>query len=175
MVLLGRSDPLAAQSGHPALIPTSTQKGKGMTVTAQVEVALVHAMVLSQCCDLEVREGKKRPGIQYIALSPLLDIPYPIKIDPDKLQQLRNNSNPLIEAGRSFINLFHVPQQPPLPDEKMIDYNVIASVPVSEYEYILGNKVLQMTDRHRIRLKNKMSVSYGRYTQEKKDAGLVPE
>jgi len=175
MVLLGRSDPLIAQSGPPTLIPTSTQKGKGTTVTAQVEVALVHAMVLSQCCDLEIREGKKRPGISYMALSPLLDIHYSIKTDPDKLQRLRNNSNPLIEAERSFINLFHVPQQPPLPDEKMIDYNVIVSVPVSEYEYILGNKVLQMTDAHRIRLKNKMSFSYGRYTQEEKDAGLVPE
>jgi len=136
IVLLGRSNPLASPSEHPALVPTSIQKGKGTTLTAQVEVVVVHAMVLSQCCDLEVREGKKRPGIPYIALSPLLDIPYPIKTDPDKLQQLRNNSNLLIEAERSFINLFHILEQPPLPDEKMVDYNAIVSVPVSEYDYI---------------------------------------
>jgi hypothetical protein len=50
------------------------------------------------------------------------------------------------------------------------------SCPVLWVHYnILGNKVLQMTDAHRIRLKNKMSVSYGRYTQEEQDAGLVPD
>ncbi len=132
-------------------------------------------MVLSQCCDLEVREGKKQPGVLYIALSPLQDVPYQIRIDAVKLEQLRNNSDPLLKDARSFINLFHIHQQSPLSDEKIIDYNAIMSVPVSEYNYLLSNKVLQMTDRHRIRLKEKMSLSYGRYTQEERDAGFVPE
>lgn len=175
MLLLGQSrpvDPLAAE--HPALTPVSAQKGKPATLTAQIEVMLIYAMVVSHCCDLEVREGKKRPDLLYIAMSPLLDIPYLIRTDNDRLQQLRDNSNPLINAGRSFINLFHIPQHPPLPSEKMIDYNIIISVPAKDYEYVLGNKVLQMTDEHRIRLKNKMSFNYGRYTQEERDAGFVP-
>jgi hypothetical protein len=48
-------------------------------------------------------------------------------------------------------------------------------MPVSEYNYILGNKILQMTDEQRIRLKRKMAYSYGRYTQEEEKAGLIPD
>jgi len=85
------------------------------------------------------------------------------------------SKRPILKNARSFINLFYISQQSPLSDEKIIDYNAIMSVPVSEYGYLLSNKVLQMTDKHRIRLKEKMSLSYGRYTQEERDAGLVPE
>lgn len=138
--------------------------------TCQVDARIVFAAVISQCCDLEPRQGN-RIAQPTIALARLAPIPRSVLNDPPQLADLRSNSDPRIE-GAGFLNLFHVPAHDRLNgDEWMVDFGQVFSIPSSEFPAILQRKVLQMDDDSRIRFKIRLSASFARITAEEAALG----
>jgi hypothetical protein len=133
--------------------------------TCQVQARICFAAVVSQCCDLEPRQGN-RIAQPTIALARLAPIPKNLLSDARRLADLRSNSDPRVE-GAGFLNLFHVPEHDRLNGhEWMIDFGQLFSIPSSEFPAILQRKVLQMDDDSRIRFKIRLSSSFARFTDE---------
>ena len=138
--------------------------------TCQVEARIGFAAVISQCCDLEPREGN-RITQPTIALARLAPIPGSIANDPQALADLRTNSDPRI-LGAKYLNLFHVPAHDRVDGgEWMVDFGQVFSIPSSEFPSILQRKVLQMDDDLRIRFKIRLSASFARITPEEAALG----
>lgn len=129
--------------------------------TVQNKLASGPAVVLSQCCEISKENGVK---LTSIILAPLRDVS--TATHPDKVQELID-SNELDEAsGRdfSFLKYFYVPQHPSLPFPRggVVDYSKIFSVRKSSFDFLLGKKVLQMTDEKRGALALKLAVYFYR-------------
>ena len=138
--------------------------------TCQVESRIAFAIIISQCCDLEPREGN-RIEQPTIALARLAPIPRGIVESPTSIAALRSNSDPRV-PGASYLNLFYVPSRPELHGKEwMVDFGQTASIPSNEFPAILGRKVLQMTDDSRIRFKIRLSASFARFTEEEWSSG----
>jgi len=155
------------QSSNFQLTAVSEEKNGFTQLTAQVKVLRVFAVVISQCCDLEMRSSKLT--IPAFAVTPLTPVPYQINSSPEKLATLQENSL------ESFINLFYVLRHDPLKADHVVDFNRIISLPKAEYEFALSQKVLQMTDKARVQFKMKLSSHFGRPTQEEISANLYPK
>lgn len=161
---------LKTQEKQPTnLIALTEKKTKyGLTgFTAQIKVYYGYFIILSQCCDLAKRE-KGKPDISAFVASPLVDIPYGVSKDIDKLSKLKANRQD------SFINFFYIPQHLPLVKDFVVDFNCLVSFPRSQYEFIRSQKVLQMTDKSRVTFKIKLGNHFARPTQEERDANIYP-
>jgi hypothetical protein len=133
--------------------------------TCQVQARIGFAAVISQCCDLEPREGN-RITQPTIAVVRLVTIPDKIFKDSAALSALRDNSDPRI-PGTRFLNLFHIPVHARIDNrEWMVDFGQVFSIPSSEFPAILDRKVLQMDDDTRIRFKIRLTASFARFTEE---------
>jgi hypothetical protein len=121
-------------------------------------------MVLSQCCDLELR-NRKLVALAFI-IAPLFEIPKSTVAEADKYAALKQN------IPTEHTSYFYVEAQPPLPTEYRVDFARVASIPNTEYDVALKNKVLQLSDEMRIRLKLKLSHYGGRPTPEELAAGV---
>jgi hypothetical protein len=86
---------------------------------AHVKVINRYSIILSQCCDLELQNGKLQA--HSFVISPLSSIPHTVKTSPEKLQLFQANTY------NDFVNYFYIPQQPPLPDAFAIDFGRLVS------------------------------------------------
>jgi hypothetical protein len=133
--------------------------------TCQLQARVGFAVVLSQCCDSEPREGN-RIEQPTIALARLAPVPKSILNDPSSISDLRSNADPRL-PGAGFLNLFYVAPHDRLAGrEWMIDFNQVFSIPSTEFPAILDRKTLQMNDDSRIRLKVRLSASFARFAEE---------
>ena len=133
--------------------------------TCQFEARIGFAAVISQCCDLEPREGN-RIAQPAIAVARLVPIPRSIRADVSQFAKLCSNSDPRVE-GAGFLSLFYVPPHDRLLGQDwVIDFGQLFSMPSSEFPAILQRKVLQMNDDFRVRFKVRLSSSFARFTEE---------
>jgi hypothetical protein len=162
------ADPAASVGGIFSLSAVTERESGVHWFTAQVQVSRGYYIVLSQCCDLERCNGKLEAPAFVVAS--LVDIPYPIRTDPEKLRNLQQN------RLQDFVNLFYIPQYSPLPQAHMVDFSMPVSVPRSEFDFALSGKVLQMTDEARVCFKVKLISHFGRLTSEEQEiyANLYP-
>ena len=164
--LIGEPNHQTLSDERPDLI-AETIKKQGVTLfTAQVQVFRGFGIIISQCCDLALRSGKLE--VPAFVISPLVEISYNLQNNSEKLSKFQENSL------HSFVNLFYIPQQEPLPKSYMVDFNRMVSLPRTEFNFVLSKKVLQMTDEDRVKFKIKLSHQFGRATQEEIAAGLFP-
>ena len=172
LVLLGRINPQAAQSPTPALSSvTRTHRDDPNWLTAQLPVRLSFCAVISQCCDLEPRNG--RILMPAFAVARLIPIPRSILADAQRLASLRSNKDPREPTDPGYVNLFYVPQHERLNGKEwVVDYNQTIAIPGSEFPAILRRKILQMEDEWRVKFKIKLAVSLARLTDEEREAGL---
>jgi hypothetical protein len=166
--IIGRpSEDSHSQDSALTLSPVvSRVKDKIDHFNAQIEVVRGYSIVLSQCCDLALHNGK--PKAPYFVVSPLLDILYPITNDPEKFALFKENTLD------NFLSQFFIPQQSPLSQDYAVDFGRLVSIPKSGYSFALKNKVLQMDDKSRVRLKLKLAHHFGRPTQDEMEAGIYP-
>jgi hypothetical protein len=148
-----------------ALNPVATKKDGFELYEAQLKVFRGNFIVLSQCCDLALNEKGKHEAHAFV-LSPLINIPYPVQQDPEKLAALIANT------FEHYVNFFFISQKPPLQQDYAVDFGRLVSVVRAAYPHILKNKVLQMTDEHRMRLKIKFGSHFGRPTKEEIESGI---
>lgn len=115
-----------------------------------------YVMVISQCCDLEVKQSGL-PKTTSIVLAPILDIPPSISNDPDKLAKLKANS--IVE----FINFYFLSNYPPtLAIDHLVNLNRLFSMSREGFPFLLSRKALEMTVDARFQLKSKLQYNFSR-------------
>lgn len=155
---------------QPNLVALTENKPKeGLAIfTAQIKVSYGYFILVTQCCDIAKRD-KGKPNLSAFVVSPLLEVPYPIRKDTEKLTELQANNQ------GSFINFFYIHQEQPLSQDHVIDFNRVVALPRSQYDFALARKVLQMTDKDRVRFKLKLGSHFARPTQEEREAQIYPD
>lgn len=155
---------------QPHLLALTENKPKeGLAIfTAQVKVFYGYFILITQCCDIAKRD-KGKPTLSAFVVSPLLEIPYQIRKDTERLTELQANNQ------GSFINFFYIHQHQPLSQDNVIDFNRVVALPRAQYDFALSRKVLQMTDKDRVRFKLKLGSHFARPTQEERDAQIYPD
>lgn len=155
---------------EPNLLALKENKQKeGLSVfTAQIKVYYGYFILITQCCDIAKRE-KGKPNISAFVVSPLLEVPYQIRQNLEKLTELKANNQ------GSFTNFFYIHQHQPLLQDNVIDFNRVVALPRSQYDFALSRKVLQMTDKERVRFKLKLGSHFARPTQEERETQIYPD
>jgi hypothetical protein len=156
----------------PSILPVNTiHRDDPNWITAQVPVRISFAVVISQCCDLEPRHGRFR--LPAFAVARLIPVPKAIAEDESKLASLRSNKDPRDLTEPGYINFFHIQSHEKLENrEWVVDFNQTLSIPGSEFQTVLSNKLLQMDNGSRVRFKIKLGVSMARLTEEENKEGL---
>lgn len=172
VAILGRLTPETSQPDVPKLSAiTNTHREDQNWLLAQVPVRLSYCAIVSQCCDLEPRNGKL--DIPTFAAARLRPIPKAILSDPQRLASLRANKDPRGGSDPGYINLFHIPAHVLLDKKEwIVDYNQIFCIPREEFPSILKRKILQMEDDWRVKFKIKLATCLTRMTDEEIKAGL---
>ena|SRR5882724_3086661 len=170
--ILGRLPPEVTQPLIPRLPAlTSTHRDDSQWLTAQIPIRLSFCAVISQCCELEPRNGQI--GIPVFALARLIPIPKQILADVQRLTSLKSNKDPRDGSDPGYVNLFYVPARPELNErEWTIDFNQTVSIPSKEFPAIMRAKKLQMEDEWRVKFKIKLATCLARLTSEERAAGL---
>jgi hypothetical protein len=172
VVLLGKVSAGHLQSAAPSLdAVTSVHRDDPAWLTAQLPVRRSFCCVISQCCDLEPRNG--RILMPAFALARLIALPKRILADPQRLTSLRANKDPRESRDPGYINFFYIPPHERLNQKEwVVDFNQTISIPGSEFPSILKNKVLQMENEWRVKFKIKLAACLARLTEEERGAGL---
>ncbi len=145
---------------------TKTERNQPM-YSLQLDTRLSTAVVISQCCTLEPREGS-RITAKAIALARLVPVPKEVLKNEERLAELRLNSDPR-KPGAQFVNVFWIAPHEKLGNrEWIVDYAQVCALPAGEFPAILSRKALQMTDDSRIRFKTKLASSFARLTDEER-------
>jgi hypothetical protein len=173
--VLGRVD---HQESRPDLpyprIVTIPREHRNRTdcVTAQMKLRFSPGAVLAHCCELELRNGKCL--LPMIPIARLIAVKVSIANDAAKIASLRMNKDPRNPEDPGYIDYFYLAADDRLSNvEWVVDYCQISSVPGTEYGALLRRKVLQLSDRERVRFKIKLAAFIGgRLTDEELDLGL---
>src|SRR5437867_6472410 len=97
-------------------------RGDPNWLTGQVPMRLSFCAVLSQCCDLELREGKFR--MHAFAVARLIPIPEGTRVDPQRLASLMANKDPRDPTDPGRIDYFYIPAHERLDGKEwLVDYN----------------------------------------------------
>jgi hypothetical protein len=170
--LLGRMDQETSQPAVPKLSAvTSTHRGDSNWLVAQVPVHLSFCAIISQCCDLELKNGQLL--MPAFAVARLIPIPRSIAEDAQRLSSLRSNKDPRSGSDPGYIDFFHISVHDRLGNKEwIVDYNQTVSIPGREFPSILSRKILQMEDGWRVKFKIKLAICLARITEEERSAGL---
>jgi len=128
-------------------------------VSGMIKLQVTSAIIISQCCDVQLNNGKLE--VPNFVLAPLdLVKSYPsFKVTAD-LEILKKN-----ELGR-FTNLFYLDPTPPISEQSVVNFNRTFCLQKEDYEIVLSRKVLQMTDESRVKFKLKLAHHFGRPTDD---------
>ncbi|MFY9225594.1 MAG: hypothetical protein WAQ98_23155 [Blastocatellia bacterium] len=161
--ILGNPTKTHFSNSSPSLSAISYIKKKTNFFTIQLKAFYGFSIVLSQCCDLAKRDDGKLEVPAFV-LAPLVEVPYPILTNLNKLEALQKNET------TSFVNRFYIPKNEILPIDFIVDFAVLVSIPREEIDFVLSRKILEMTDESRLKFKAKLGLHFGRLTQEEKEA-----
>ena len=170
--LLGKIIPDFPPRPVPVIaVVTNTHRDDPNWLVAQIPVRLSYCAVITQCCDLELRNGTLR--MPAFAVARLITIPKSIASDPQRLTSLRGNKDPRSGTDPGYINFFHIPAHPQMgSSEWIVDYNQVVSIPGREFPAVLTRKILQMEDDWRVKFKIKLALCLARMTDEERKAGI---
>ncbi len=160
ILVLGRpTTPTIIPGQETTLSPVIGARGENKdAVLVQMYARQGYSIILSQCCDLALREGGKMNSPAFV-VAPLADVPYSIRTNDDRLELLKQNSL------EHFTSLFYLPCTAPLSSEMAVDFSRMASIANKDYSHAIAGKLLQMTDESRVKLKTKLAGHFGRPTE----------
>jgi hypothetical protein len=144
--------------------PLETRHGRNW-LRIETAAAYGFCVVLSQCCDLQLNNG--RIAQSTIVVSPLRLVADKERQEPKRTERILKNYDDTQQIGK-----YYIPENAPLNADYLVDFSFVAAIPNSEYNTLLGAKVLQLTEIERVSFKRKLSSFFGRPTQEELDAGL---
>jgi len=161
------------QTPHPKVVAVPIEhRSSRDCVMALAKTRLCLGAVLAHCCELELRNGKCL--LPTIPIARLVPVKPAILNDEAKIASLRGNKDPRNQDNPGYIDYFYLEPHERLNDrEWMVDYCQISSVPGTEYPALLRQKVLQLSDRDRVKFKIKLAAFLGsRLTDEELTQGL---
>jgi hypothetical protein len=164
MQVLAQIQSVEDQHPYPTVEPSLiTHRQNPNYFIGQVKMCLSFGVVLSHCCELELRHGNLIGAA--FCVGRLVQIRDNIRRIPEKLASLRENPDPRRNEppGPGYIDYFYIEAHEHLARQDwMVDFSQVISFPKSEYGRLLGLKRLQMDDTSRMKLKIKLTTYYGR-------------
>lgn len=173
LVVLGQIDHAAgAHPTHPRINTLPREhRNQQDCFTGQTKMRLAPAAVISHCCELELRSGKCL--LPSIAVARVMPVKRAILNDADKMASLKGNRDPRDPSSPGYRDYFYLePDQKLGPGEWVVDFSQIASVAATEYQRLVQQKILQLTDRERVKFKIKLAAYLCRLTDEEQDQRL---
>jgi hypothetical protein len=139
--------------------------------TAVVPVRFGFCAVLSNCCDLEPRNG--RVQTHAVALARLRPIPNDIRSNSALFGSLRANKDPRDRNDPGYIEYFYLQAHELLQGaDWRVHYSQIVTLPTTDIMLLLRKKILQLSDRERMKFKIKLGFTLMRPSEEEIRAGL---
>lgn len=141
----------------------------GSSLVAQLTFSEAFCVVLSQCCDLAIRDGEPCKT-DFIVCCVLREYSRGHQEkDPARFKQVR--LNPLSDFGSSYF----FARKKPLLSHFVAELSNTFSVPKKSYPDLAARKILQLTDAERVHFKKKVASFFGRATDEETTAKLWTE
>ena len=128
-----------------------------LTVQASFRVGL--GVVVSQCCDCQVRRENGRDVYPRLVVAPM----HPVqgRIRSDDMESLKANSL------TDFLDIYYLAASPPrLQEDYYVDLGAMVALSSDWYPSVLHGKILQMADKERVNLKLKIGHYFARPTDE---------
>lgn len=157
----------------PALSPaTHAERDDREWLTALVPVRFGFCAVLSNCCDLEPREG--RIAAPVFTLARLHRIPENVRNNPDLFNSLRLNKDPRDATDPGYIDFFYLEPHELLENRDWrVHFNQVTTLPTRNIsDFLLRRKILQLDDRTRMKFKIKLGFTLMRANEDERRAGL---
>ncbi|BCA55331.1 hypothetical protein W02_24710 [Nitrospira sp. KM1] len=124
-------------------------------------------IVVSQCCDVEGRNGKlEAPSFVIAPIEPFRIL----RIAKDASETAKFQQNNLTD----YSNFFYIEPTDLISEPSFVNLNRVFSIHQDDYPIALKNKRLQMTDECRISFKLKVANHFGRPTEEELSSQLYP-
>ena len=140
-------------------------------VTIQVEARFGLCAVLSNCCDLEPRDG--RVQTLAVTLARLRPVGPDIRNDPERFGSLRANRDPRDRENPGYFDHFYLEPHALLEGKDWsVHFNQVVALPITDIELLLRKKALQLDDRTRVKFKIKLAYALGRISDAEIGAGL---
>ena len=154
---------------HVELVADAEQIGRSWWLTAHTSVAPSFCAVMSQDCDVAL--GQHPPPPSFV-LCRLVAVSEGLK-KSKAYDRLTANVDPYGDA-RPFYQLFYIGNHPRLGAEEYVaDCGMAMTVIWQDYDALLRNKTLEMTDLSRAKFRVKVGAHFGRPTAEEVSAGLA--
>jgi hypothetical protein len=171
-VALGRLSGEPTANTLPSLTAVAeNHRGDREWFSTVTKTRLCFCAVLSNCCDIEPRNG--RILLPAVALARLRPIPPDFLREPARLASLQQNKNPSNPDDPGYIDYFCFDNHPRLENEQMVvHYNQLICIPSSAQEQLMQRKILQLDDRARVKFKLKLAFSLARLGDAEIAAGL---
>ncbi|MGA6984853.1 MAG: hypothetical protein WBZ01_02260 [Terriglobales bacterium] len=151
---------------------THKQRQDAEWLTALVPVRFGFCIVLSNCCDLEPRDGTiSAPVFNLARLHP---IPENLRNNPDLFDSLKANKDPRHPTDPGYIDFFYLEPHALLQGRDWrVHYNQVTTLPTGTIAtFLLRKKVLQLDDRARMKFKIKLGFTLMRINDEERKLGL---
>lgn len=140
-------------------------------VTLQVPARFGLCAVLSNCCDLEPRDG--RVQAHAVSLARLRPISADTRNNAENFASLRANRDPRDTENAGYIDFFYLEPHALLEGTDWnVHFNQVVTLPTTDIGLLLRKKVLQLDDRTRVKFKIKLAYSFGRINDDEIAAGL---
>lgn len=140
-------------------------------VTAVIPVRFGFCAVLSNCCDLEPREGRIQAPV--LTLARLRPIPNDIRSTPALFESLKANKDPRDRNDPGYIDFFYFEPHALLQNQDWrVHYNQVVTLPTTDITLLLRKKILQLDDRTRMKFKIKLGFTLMRANDDELIAGL---
>lgn len=126
-----------------------SQSNDDKTYSVRLMMPTDFFVYLSHECDFN--ENKR----QYFILAPMFGIPADVRRRTDDFHRLINSND--VKAHPNYLNLFYYSPSPPrFSEDKLMDFTRVISVPVTLRQQLLESKVLELTLKNRLLIKDKL-------------------
>ena len=140
-------------------------------VTIQVPARFGLCAVLSNCCDLEPRDGRVQAFA--VTLARLRPVSVDTRNDAERFASLIANRDPRDPVNPGYIDYFYLEPHALLEGTDWnVHFNQVVTLPTTDIELLLRKKVLQLDDRTRVKFKIKLAYTLGRPNDAEIAAGL---
>ena len=153
-------------------VKTHEQRQDREWATAIAPVRFGFCIVLSNCCDLEVREN--RIAAPVFTLARIRTIPQGVRNNTENFESLRANKDPRDPENPGYIDYFYLNPHPLLNGaDWRVHFNQVTTLPTDAIPTVLiRKKILQLDDRTRAKFKIKLGFTYARMNDGELNAGL---
>lgn len=151
---------------------THRQREDPEWLSAVIPIRFGFCIVLSNCCDLEPREGKiSAPVFNLARLHP---VPDSIRNNAALFDSLRANKDPRDPNDPGYIDFFYLEPHELLQNRDWrVHYNQVTTLPTRNIStLLLRKKILQLDDRTRMKFKIKLGFTLMRANEDERRAGI---